>query len=367
MGSRRRRARRRPPELDRDDRLPVRARPFERFEELRPIPAPLDVEQDRLRIRVLGEERGAVAHVHVRLVAGGEHVAERLPALAREHVAERPERPALAHEPDRPRLDLLAERGMERPHRTAPEVHHPHAVRSHEPDPRLAGEPGHRLLGGAFADLREAGREHQKCPHSLVRALAQHLHHRPGRDRADREVHRMGDVRHARERGQPLDRLRARVDRIDAALEAVREQRRDRPAADLRRRGRGAEHRDGAGAEERLQGGEVDRGTGGGRGRGGRRDVVRHGPISWLQLRGWLARARVPSPGALSRPRTPAALPATNRAGPAPEGSSGPAHGGATSSASGPPLDPRPSIVASTSEPGGGERAYTVIRASGGW
>ena len=252
------------PELDRDDRGLGRPRPLQGGEELRPVPAPFHVEEDRLRRLVLGEERGAVPDVDVRLVAGGEHVAQGMPALAGEHVGEPPERPALAHEPDLSRDHLVGERGVERGDRPAPEVRHAHAVGAHEADAGLAGEARHRGLRVPLAHLREPGGEDDEGADLLLRALGEHAHDGGGGDGADREVDGARDVLDARERGETLDRVPARVDGVDRALEAVLDEGRDRPAPDLGGGGGGAEHRDRARAEEGLEGGEVDVGGGGG-------------------------------------------------------------------------------------------------------
>ena len=227
------RARLRPPELDRDDRGLALPRALEGSQELRPVPAPFHVEEDRLRVRVVGEEGGAVPDVDVRLVAGGEHVAERVPALAREHVGEPAERAALADEPDLPRHHLLGERGVERGDRPAPEVRHPHAVGAHQADAGLAGKPRHRFLRGPLAHLREPGGEDDEGADLLLRALGEHAHDGGRGDGADREVDGARDVLDARERGQALDRVRARVHGVDGALVAVLDEGRNRAPPNL--------------------------------------------------------------------------------------------------------------------------------------
>ena len=247
--------------LQREDHLAALGGAPADLQQAAAAPEPFDEEHDHLGVVALDEVGEEVEYVQVRLVAGAGEAAD--PEAVVEEVLDQPgaEAPALADDADRARADVVAPGGAaERDQRAVGNAPDALAV---GPDDRRAVAPRdrHELLlpGGAVVDFREpaAADDHER--HAALAAL---LHDAGDRLRGDQQV---GDVGRLGQRGDrrmarhPEDLVAARVDRVDAALEALVEQVADRPAVQPLRIGRCAHHGDRRRREQPVEVGRAHR------------------------------------------------------------------------------------------------------------
>ena len=99
--------------------------------------------------------------------------------------------------------------------------------------------------------LREAGRDHDQAVDALGRAVEDHVGHRVRRHRDDRDVDLVGDRRDGRVGRHARDRVRGRVDHVDAARVVAEHQVADQRLPDRVLTPGRADHGDAAGVEER--------------------------------------------------------------------------------------------------------------------
>jgi hypothetical protein len=233
-----------PAALHRDDRLP-RADPARQAREALRIAEGFEVEQDHLGSRVLRPETQDVVPRDVGLVANGDELGEPETESRRLIHHREADRSALGEEPHAPfDGDGRRERAVEADIRIG--VHDAHAVRADQPH---AGGATHLeqlalTLRPLAAGLREPCGDHDEPAHPLLGALTRDGEHVSGRNRDEGEVDLRRDVEDAREPGDPLNRVRARVDRIHDAVEPAFQEVQEEPSADRAGVARGADDGD---------------------------------------------------------------------------------------------------------------------------
>ena len=251
-----RRADRRAPDLDGDDRLAGAPRLLQRFEQSAAVACAFEIEDDDLRLGIINDSGQALRCLHVGLVAGGDPIAQAEAALAGEIIEVRAEGAALAD--DRQRAGRR-QGAVERVGKASVEAgmggEEAEAVRAEDAHAARARNLCQLHFGGPArsAGLREAGGEDDAGLHPLGGAVAHGLHGQLGGKRDDCRLHIPGDGGNLRKCGQPLHLGPVRVHGHDAAGEAAFDQIAQRAAADARRILRGADDRDRARLQQRTQ------------------------------------------------------------------------------------------------------------------
>jgi len=240
-----------PPALDGDDRFPGADPPRQTRETFR-VPEGLEVEQDHVGSLVVGPVTQDVVPGDVGLVADGNEMGEPDAESRRLVHHGEPDGAALREESHPPFHRDRRREGAVQPD-VGIRVHDAHTVRTDQTHPRSATHFDELALAlrSFSSDLREAGGDHDEGAHPFLGALACHGDHVSGRHRDEREVDRGRKVPDARERGHPLYRCGARVDRVDDAMEPPFEEVQEEPPSDRAWVARGSDHRDHIGRQER--------------------------------------------------------------------------------------------------------------------
>ena len=212
VGARRAHPRRRPPALERDDRLDPRDAPSDLQESTRVAEA-LHVQEDDARGLVMLPVLEQIVRRHVGLVPDADEVTH--PDAERARVVE-------DGEPERARLraerDVARRRPRARERRVEPNVvvraERAETVRADHPHAERAYAIAELVLRGDArrAELGVAGRDHDHAAHAFLSAIVDHAHHVRARHRDDCEVHVTRDRRDTRVREDRLDVARARID-----------------------------------------------------------------------------------------------------------------------------------------------------------
>ncbi len=246
------RARLRAPRFHDHDRLPLSDAAGDLAELFR-IAEALQVQQDHIRVRILGPVLNEVIAGDVGFVADGDERREadaQLPGVVEDGQAEGS---ALAGHADvAGGREDARERAVH--HRRGVGVDHAHAVRADHAHARRADLLEKPLLAGAsfLAELAVSGRDHNHCADAFGHAVVDDLFDQARRHGDDGQVDVVLDRGDGRDAADAVHDVRARIDRVELAGESGRAQVVEDLVAELTGTSAGADHRDRPRLEHRL-------------------------------------------------------------------------------------------------------------------